>query len=278
MVYIKARFAGMFYEKSKEALLKQLENCFFHEYGPKDEKSLNAKAVIVPHAGYIYSGPAMAHAYRALGKIDKAIIFGTNHSAKGTEPFILPNKLKGYELPNGKIEIEKIDLDISAERNDEIIANEHSIEVQLPFIKYLNENAKIFPIIVNTFNLEEISYLIDKILEANNGFKFIFSSDFTHYGIQYGFAPFEAQGKKLIEKIHLLDKACIEKIFSLNATEFEKEARKTTICGVNVIMASIELAKKLNLKPILLKYYTSAEITKSYDNFAIVSYASIAFR
>lgn len=274
MEFQKAKFAGFFYEKNKEQLIKQIKKCFKHKFCIK--KNIGARAAIVAHAGYNFSGPSMATSYSALGNFDKIILFATNHNFFSSSHFIIPNKIKGIELPNGKIKFFYFDIPYS-QKNDYAILNEHSIEVQLPFIKYLNENAEVFPIIVNTSDLAIINEAINRILEKDN-FKFIFTSDFTHYGINYGFTPFEEKGKKLIEKIYLLDKEIIEKIISLDIETFLKETKKTTICGVNVIACSIELSKKINLKPILLSYYTSAEITKNLNEFAIVGYASIVFK
>ncbi|MEM2772236.1 MAG: AmmeMemoRadiSam system protein B [Candidatus Pacearchaeota archaeon] len=272
MDFPKSKFSGFFYEKNEKELIKQIKKFF----SKVKTQNINAKAIITAHAGYNFSGLAMATSYKALGDFDKIVLFATNHNFPSSSHFIIPNKIKGIELPLGKIKFFYFDIPYT-KKDDNAIINEHSIEVQLPFIKYLNENAEVFPIIVNTYDLSIISMIIDKILEKDN-FKFVFTSDFTHYGINYGFVPFEEKGKKLIEKIHLLDKEIIEKIILLDIENFIQESKKTTICGSNVIACSIELAKKLNLKPILLNYYTSAEVTKDYNEFAIVGYASIAFK
>jgi len=276
----KARFAGSFYSGGKESLIRQIEECFKSKFGPKKKEIDEVKAIIVPHAGYIFSGPCMAFGYACLDKTKNIVIFATNHRGIGKEAFVLPETIEGIELPIGKIYfdkeiIKKIGQLNFVERNDSIIY-EHSIEVQLPFIKYLS-NSKVIPILVNTFDKVKMAYIIDEILKIGD-FSFVFTSDFTHYGIAYGFVPFEEEGKKLKEKIYLLDKEIIDNICSLDIENFEKNVKKTTVCGSNVLMLSMILAKKIGLKPYLLSYYTSGDITKNYSKEAIVGYASIVFK
>jgi len=279
MIY-KAKFSNSFYEGNREGLINQIEECFKNKFGPKKKNIDKGKAIIVPHAGYMFSGPCMAYGYASLDKSKTIIIFGTNHLGIGKEGFILPKSVEGVELPIGRIYfdkelMEKISGLNFVEKND-LIVNEHSIEVQLPFIKYLSDS-KVVPILINTFDKLKMAYFIDEILRIDN-FSFVFTSDFTHYGVVYGFVPFEEEGKKLKEKIYLLDREIIENICNLDIENFEKNVKKTTVCGSNVLMLSMVLAKKINLKPYLLTYYTSGDITKDYSRGAIVGYASFVFK
>ncbi|MEM1535370.1 MAG: AmmeMemoRadiSam system protein B [Candidatus Pacearchaeota archaeon] len=299
-----ARYAGSFYPASKEALLKQLSSLMSRkkEKGTekRTEKETKAKAIIAPHAGYAFSGKAMATAYKSLNGFERVIIAGTNHQGIGIKPFIVP-KADKIKSPLGIVEIDQAfiselqsKLTDKIEKNDEI-AREHSIEVQLPFLQYLKMQSKgkgkegkesqekavkVVPILVNTDEREELGYLASKIAELiKPQDKLIFSSDFTHYGIAYGFVPFEAKKKELKQKIYELDRAAIDAILALDYESFEREALKTTICGTSVIKFAILIARELNLKPKLLDYYTSSDITKDVDYIAdgIVSYASIGF-
>lgn len=290
---LKARFAGSFYEKNKEKLIKQIEECINHKFGPgKKELKINGRAVIVGHAGYAFSGPSMAYCYAALKENERIFIFATNHRGKGNKDLIvLPKAVRSIEIPNGNISIdrdawEKFRLILSeyVEENEEIFKNEHSWEVQLPFIKYFFPKSKILPVIVNTYDKDKLYYFAEKTLEIDKSLGknscFVFTSDFTHYGIAYGFVPYDVSGKSLKEKIYLYDKQCIDKIISLDVEGFENEARKTTVCGVAPIMLAINLAKIEKLSPMLLSYYTSSDIINDYDyvSHAIVGYAGIVFR
>jgi AmmeMemoRadiSam system protein B len=276
----RARFANSFYEGNKEALIKQIEKCFKNKFGPKKKEIGKARAIIVPHAGYVFSGPCAAYGYASLDKSKTIVIWGTNHRRIGKEAFILPDSVEGIELPIGKVNfdrdlIKKIHQLDFVEKNNKIV-EEHSIEVQLPFIKYLS-NSKVIPILVNTSDEVKMSYFIDEILKLGD-FSFVFTSDFTHYGIAYGFVPFEEEGKRLKEKIYLLDKEVIDNICNLDIENFKKSVKKANVCGGNVLLLSIILAKKMNLKPYLLIYYTSGDVVKDYGKEAIVGYASFVFK
>ncbi|MEE8637097.1 MAG: AmmeMemoRadiSam system protein B, partial [Dehalococcoidia bacterium] len=84
--------SGMFYAGTAEELKGQIEWCYKHELGPGAIPQVNSKglreivAIIVPHAGYYYSGPIAAHAYKELaddGMLDTAVIVGPNHTGYG---------------------------------------------------------------------------------------------------------------------------------------------------------------------------------------------------
>src|SRR5712691_12446611 len=84
--------AGHFYEADPDALQRQIEQCYLHRLGPRELPQLTRdgprkiKGLVVPHAGYMYSGPVAAHAYAALaadGVPAELIIFGPNHTGLG---------------------------------------------------------------------------------------------------------------------------------------------------------------------------------------------------
>ncbi|MEM4318333.1 MAG: AmmeMemoRadiSam system protein B [Candidatus Pacearchaeota archaeon] len=279
MPLLNAKFAGLFYESEKEKLWQQLQRLF----RIKDKKERKSKAIITSHAGYEFSGKGMASAYATAIDFERVFIFGTNHRGSGVKDFILPSA-EGFKNCLGKIEFDKVFIDSFpseiVEKNNAAINAEHSIEVHLPFLQYLKNSFKLVPMIVNTGEKERLGYFVSLIKnEIKDNDLLVFSSDFTHYGFNYGFTPFSEKGKKLKEKIYQLDKNAIDKILALDYEGFENEALKTTICGTNVIKLAILMARELKLKPMLISYYTSSDITKDYDYVAnaIVGYASIGF-
>jgi AmmeMemoRadiSam system protein B len=157
---------------------------------------------------------------------------------------------------------------------------EHSIEVQIPFLQYImagkaDDNFKIAPIIASPdIDYKEIADAIfNTIKKAKRNVMIIASSDFTHYGFNYGYLPFTRNAKENMQK---LDMGAIEKIEKLDAIGFLEYTDKTgaTICGKYPIAVLIELCKKLGAKKAsLLKYYTSGDVTGDYSS--AVGYASI---
>ena len=280
-------FAGAFYEKGFNQLDKQINQCFLHEKGPGelpiDKRTTKLKAIIAPHAGYMYSGPCAAWAYKDLAEAefpDVYIIIGPNHASNGDW---LSTDM--WKTPFGEIRVDKDLAKALLKQNDQLKINEHahqqehSIEVQLPFLQFATKDKmhelKILPIIVD----HELDYhklaldLKEALLETDRKAVFIVSSDFTHFGRDYKYIPFS---ENVRQKIYDLDKEAIEFIKKMDAEGFVKFNfdKISTICGqvpIAVLLRSIK-ADKINME----QYYTSADITDG-DYKSSVSYASIMF-
>jgi MEMO1 family protein len=284
----KAAYTGYFYPKKVDELNKLIEDCFTGKMGPGDLPSKpkpdsgSIKAVICPHAGYTYSGMAAAWSYAAIAEAnlpDLFIMLGPCHSSlKSGIAF------DSFETPLGLV---RVDQDfakaLAAKGNitidDEIHKKEHSIEVQLPFLQFVlgsrAEKIKILPILVtDDLNLDLFALdLKDTIKELKKKVTFIVSSDFTHYGHNYGYVPFSTDIKERIAK---LDGEAINLIKKGDADGFAEYIYKTgaTICGQLPI---ILLLKTISFKNVALEqYYASGDLSGDYSNS--VSYASLVFR
>ncbi len=179
--------AGTFYSANANALKQQLDG-FFSEYSnPKHD---NISAIIVPHAGYVYSGNVAASAYAQISrdrKFDNIFILGSSHhvSFNGASVYNQGN----YRTPLGLCKV-NVDLaNLLIENTKEIIykkeahEEEHTIEVQLPFLQHhFKEMPPIVPILVATHE-KDICRNIAKALEPyfNSRNLFVISSDFSHY-------------------------------------------------------------------------------------------------
>lgn len=267
--------AGTFYPLEKNSLLKEIDFLINkHELGPKGIKE-DKKLVcgIVPHAGYVYSGAVAAHFYSRISKSNFFII-GPNHYGVGYRFSIFPKGV--WITPLGKI---KIDESISQELIEktkilkpsyEAFLNEHSIEVQLPFLQYrFNEDFQIVAIdIINDFPfphfLEASKIIAKEIVKFLDKWKVVVTTDFSHY------VPHEI-AKKIDERV-------IQKILELDTKGFFRTINrlKASLCGFVSVAIAIEIAKILELKPILYKYATSGDITKDYGN--VVGYACVGFK
>ncbi len=270
----KAKYSGLFYEKEFNALNKQIEDSFTSQRGPGDLplKRTDKKiyAVISPHAGYPYCGEAMAWSYKEIAESqfpDFYLIIGTDHNGLGNSVFI-----EDFETPFGLV---KTDIEYTKKLVEEGFketknTTEHSIEVQLPFLQFVSKDKlKDLKIVAITVN-EKI-----RLPKTDKSFIIISSSDFTHYGPNYGYVPFIYNKK---ENLYKLDKDAIKFIQELNTEGFLKyvKEKEATICGYNSIGTLIENCKEKCERGILLQYYTSGDVINNYNN--AVGYAAMVFK
>jgi len=251
--------AGSFYESSFTKLENQIKELF--EKGPgslpikKREKSIFA--VIAPHAGYSFSGKCQAWVYKELAEAkfpEVYVILGTNH----TSSYNVIN-YEDWETPFGIIKNAGINLKIKEDN----MRQEHSIEVQLPFLQFINKDhlkdIKILPVLTNHYHEE----LCKKIAEIKN-FILIVSSDFTHFGPNYNYTPFIYNKK---ENLYGLDRKAIDFILKLDLEGFLEYTKDKTICGKGAIANMIKICQlKKKTKVRLVDYYTSGDIIKDYTN------------
>ncbi len=275
--------SGQFYPGNFEELDKEINNSFESTFGPAitpgKRTNKEIKAIISPHAGYLYSGPCAAWAYKEIAEskfADTYLMLGLSH---GGYPTCL--SLNDWETPFGIIKIDKkLGKELISKgipHNEEAHEQEHSIEVQLPFLQFASRdklnNLKILPIIISPDKnyLETAKIIADTIKDKN--IVIITSSDFTHFGFNYGYFPFKENIK---ENLYELDKKAIEHIKKLDSKNFLHYTEKTqaTICGKYPIATTIEITKLLGAKKgKLLHYYTSADIMGDYNS--AVGYASL---
>lgn len=263
--------AGQFYPEDpvelKGDILKYLENAT-----KISQKSLG---IIVPHAGYSFSGQTAAHAYKAISKqrVDTFIILGTNHSSDETSISLEDFKTPLGIMKNDK-EFSKELVKLKIEANERDHAFEHSIEVQIPFLQVLFPDAGIVPLAVSFSDFKECKEFCEKIITVSEKIKrricIISSGDLTHYGPYYNYTPFQS-GRS---KVYAVDKKALDFIAELRAQEFFEYCKDTSICGISSISAGVEICRQIGArKAILIKYSNSGDLTKDYDN--CVSYASL---
>lgn len=276
--------SGKFYPESKEELKKQIDG-FFSQLEIASLKQREIRAAIVPHAGYVFSGKCASFVYRLIKnqEFDCFIILGTNHSGLGSK---VSMSVDDFDTPLGAVESDMgvmEDILIKAKKenfnigvDEEAHKYEHSIEVQLPFLKSVQKKFKIVPILLRDLSIKELEKfgkILSDIIKASQKKIFVLaSSDFTHYGRAYGFSPFTENIK---ENLYNLDDKAIQAIIRLDAEEFYVQSRKTTICGSQAIACLITIAENLKLTAEKLCYYTSGDVLGKWDN--VVGYASLVF-
>jgi len=278
--------AGAFYERSRDALLRQIRECYTHPLGPGRAPELTAGprhliGLVVPHAGYVYSGPVAAHSYSALaadGWPASFVVLGPNHHGQGA-PLALTDH--DWQTPLGVAAIDK-DLHHSLAKpplEEDIVAHrdEHSIEVQLPFLQQLSEAVRFVPICMAFQEYElaaEVGELVAQTVKGKDVL-LIASSDFTHVGSQYfQLAP---QGVTAPAFAKGQDAKAIEPILALDPKRFAAKVAQDDIsmCGYGPVTAMLTAAKRLGAtKATLLKYATSSDVSR--DTKMAVGYGAIA--
>ena len=270
----------MFYEASPDALRARIEWAFKHPLGPGSvpepsrERRRSSIGYVVPHAGYMYSGPVAAHAYyrmAAEGPAETYVIAGPNHTGLGTLVSAYPGGV--WVTPLGEVEVdaelaraiaehsEFVDLDEKAH------TYEHSVEVQVPFLQYLfGSRFRIVPVVMWEQTPETARDLARAVFEASRKLGrdvvFLASSDFTHY------EPHEAASKKDAEAIEAILSLDPEKLYSV------VNEKNVSMCGPGPVMALLYLARMMGGSGAeLLKYATSGDVTG--DRSSVVGYAAI---
>jgi AmmeMemoRadiSam system protein B len=272
----KPAVSGMFYAGTAKELEEQIEWCYKHELGPGVIPRVNSKglreivAIVAPHAGYDYSGPVAAHAYKELaddGIFDTAVILSPNHTGYGYPVSLWAGA--GWNTPLGEVEInEKLAQRllggvIKADETAHIY--EHSIEVQLPWLQYLYKKVKIVPITMLAQDIETARTVGRAISQTDENLIIIASSDFTHY------EPHSVAMEK--------DGSVIEAIVGLDEEELYKrcESLNCTMCGYGPVASAIVAAKEMKAqRASLLKYATSGDTSGDFSR--VVGYSSIVIK
>ncbi len=268
-------YAGQFYSGEKEELKSEL-NLLFNFEG----KQINdAKGIIVPHAGYTFSGRVAAEVYDAISKVNKKrfVILGVDHFRAGS----IATSNQDWKTPLGDAKVDrefvkKITKEQAIIVNEKAMEREHSIEVQLPFLQHVFGDFYFVPVQLPHISYEEIQYLA-KILKDKDTF-YIASSDFIHYGNNFGFFPRESI-KDPPEYVENLDNKIAEMIQKFEPKKFLDYIinEDLTVCGFVPITLLLEIMKELGAKKVeKIAHDTSFSFTKDIAN--IVGYYSLLVR
>ena len=260
--------AGQFYPGEREVLELEIEALTARAKTKRED----VIGMVLPHAGYIYSGAVAAATLASVNPKSTYIIMGPNHTGLGSQFSVSASDFWRTPLGDVKINIElteRILKDCGKIHKDELAhIHEHSIEVQLPFLQKLQEMFTFVPIVISASGLKayiEIGECLAKAvkeLKIEKETAIIASSDMTHYESQHSA---EEKDSKAIDAILNLDeKALIERVQELDIT----------MCGFAPCAIMIAAAKRLGAKKArLVKYQTSGDA--SGDRSSVVGYAGI---
>ena len=252
----KPAVAGSFYPDEPDELRSLIEKFLDEAKVIKHHGSL--RALIVPHAGYIYSGPVAAFAYKLLEKenFSKIILLGPSHYAA----FIgaAQSGMDGWQTPLGIATCASLELDSEMFPTLlQVHGPEHSLEVQIPFLQVVMKNDfTIYPLLIGDANLDSIAQSLLPVLDEKT--LIIASSDLSHYN------PYEKAVK--------LDSLCNKVIPALDIETMEESG---DACGKAPILVLMHIAKKKGWSGFLLDYRNSGDTAGSKDQ--VVGYGAYAF-
>lgn len=271
--------AGSWYprdpERLRETVARFLAAVPEHAAGP-------VFAVIVPHAGYQYSGAVAGIAFARLrgGRFRRVVLLAPSHRVAFRGVALLD--VQAFETPLGRVAVDPAALSLLPDRLWHVDARpfegEHSLEIQLPFLQSVAPEAAVVPILVGSVTESDCRALAANLARlVDEQTAVVVSSDFTHYGWQFGYEPFPSRDAEFVRgRLRELDMGAIEPILAGDAAAFGRHIEKTgdTVCGRSPI--SILLAWPGGPgRGELLAYRTSLDVTGDYEHS--VSYAAIAF-
>ena len=275
--------AGAFYPNDPDKLKELIESCFLDGSGvgyiPKlgqfDDEDYPIN-VMVPHAGYQYSGAIASHGYCEIvknGFPEVFIILSPNHTGFGSEISVFNEGEWITPLGNVSVDGEFADsiIEFSEIASADFTAHihEHSIEVQLPFLQYFSADFKIVPITMGKQNFVTSNDLSNAIFEAanklNKSYCVIASTDLSHFNNQ--------------EKANKVDGFVLEDIEEMNEFKLFEEVVQynITMCGYAPVMTAMAVSKRCNKNTSeILAYGTSGDVTGDFTS--VVGYASGVFK
>ena len=257
--------AGTFYPSSCNEIkiqFKKFNQQFDKHKVDKEVQILKPRAIIVPHAGYIYSGFTANFAYRFLQNSTpkRIIVIGPSHHFYFKS--ISGSFFETFETPCGDIKIDTPYLFALAQKfnigfQEQAHLKEHSTEVQMPFIKHYFPKIPVIELIYGDIDTQKLVNIIVTLLQ-NRDNVVIISSDLSH------FYP--------LKKANKIDKICLSAVSTLDNKVLHSGCEA---CGLLGVDAMIQASKELKLNSKLLDYRTSAEVYG--DKKSVVGYLSAMF-
>ncbi len=257
-----AAVAGAFYPKDRQELASQVSG--FLQAAPHGTLNVDQlKALIVPHAGYVYSGAVAASAYACLKplrtRIKRVVMIGPAHRV--WIPAVATTSVQLFETPLGRVPVDRDAITTVAklpwlQTNDAAHGPEHSLEVQLPFLQTVLDNFGLVPFVAGAQATSgQIAEILD-LLWGGPETLIVISSDLSHY------LPYD-QAKAM-------DQRSIDSLLQLTPL---LEAPRA--CGATPINGLLEVARRRGLQPQLLDLRNSGDTAGPKDR--VVGYASLAF-
>jgi AmmeMemoRadiSam system protein B len=255
-------YAGRFYPAEPDDLREQIER-FLGDASPAEPEPGRPEALIVPHAGYEFSGPVAASGYARLvpwaSAIQRVILLGTCHTA-GVSGLATTSD-EAFATPLGTIPLDRNAVDRSLELSqvhihDSAHHRDHALEVQLPFLQVLLDTFTIVPFLVGRADEDDVAEVLEALWESDRTV-IVVSSDLSHY------YPYE--------DARLLDRATAQAIERLDGDSLGPKSA----CGRNAIAGLLSAARHRGLCSHTVDLRSSGDTAGRRDR--VVGYGAFLF-
>jgi AmmeMemoRadiSam system protein B len=265
------KFAGRFYPEDKRVLVSMLQDMY--QKCDSCQEKIRPRGILLPHAAYKYSGLVAMAVLKCIETPENVIILAPNHSGLGEDVSIISSGK--FSTPIGDVFINSDIARLIIKNVPQVIEDrkahiiEHSVEVQLPLLKYLRNDIKIVPVLIKKMVFDHFIRFVSKFKEfilknPLSDILFVSTSDLSHYE---NYEETERKDRLVLEHIKRMDimglRNCIER-------------EKIRICGFESIALNIEVCKSLGASSVIIKKYDTSK-SYDYDCDRVVGYAGVCF-
>jgi AmmeMemoRadiSam system protein B len=251
--------AGSFYPAAPEVLGRDVDALL----SAAPPRPLKPKALVAPHAGYVYSGAVAASAYRLLENLrprpTRVVLLGPAHTV-GFSGIALP-AVDALRTPLGTVPVDA-ELEFAARRFPFVIdealahAREHSLEVHLPFLQRALGDFTVLPLCVGHARADDVADLLEAVWGGAETL-IVVSTDLSHF--------------RTYDEARRLDRATVDALLALDAGALDRERA----CGVHPLSGLLVAAQRKGLVPALLDLRSSGDTAG--ERGRVVGYAALAF-
>jgi AmmeMemoRadiSam system protein B len=270
--------AGTFYPGDPEELVSMVEG-YMGGLAPTEGRPI---ALIVPHAGYVYSGPVAAYAYAELRGLDyeAVVLVGPNHYLRDlTGVAVYPGG--AFETPLGLVPVHTelaqalLEANPNFEGDPALHRQEHALEAQLPFLQQVLPGTPIVPIILGRPTPENCHAVVDALVEVLQGrdVLIVASSDLSHYP---AYEDALVVDREILAAIETMDVQHFRETIRMQMTQGIPNLQ-TTCCGEGAIAVVMELAPRLGADRVAVLYYANSGDVPIGDKRQVVGYGAVKF-
>jgi len=281
----KAWYAGTWYTAEPDGLRSTIIESvdLARRASSTDNPEGPVRLAVLPHAGLAYSGRGIAHlVLHAPKKISKVLILSPSHNTALPENVLSFASFDGYDTPLGRLGSFETGLEKDGPDSTRVVQREHAVEMVLPFLAYLQEQQKhqiavsmaLISLVTDAINAQKIADSIAKALgedELEAGQTLVIaSSDFTHYGHRFSYAPYGLQVDHTVtQRVKEEDLKLAQALVRSESGPIFLRQRigRSTVCGIAAASIVSALAKKLGTRGWVADYYNSLDVLgeRSHD-------------
>lgn len=254
--------AGMFYPGRPSELARSVSALLATARERLDPESEPPRALILPHAGYVYSGSTAALGYAALapahGSIRRVVLLGPTHRV--VEDGLALPEVSAFDTPLGRVPVEPVGPVVRAALPQLVTsaathAQEHSLEVHLPFLQSVLDHFTLVPLAVGRATPDSVAEVLEALCGGPETVVVV-SSDLSHY--------------RGYDEARALDQITVDRILRLDG-----QLTHVGACGATPVNGLLVAARRQGWRPRLLGLCNSGDTAG--DRRRVVGYAAVAF-